>query len=282
MPERMIIHWEPVLPREQPRGALDVTWCWKAVVGRDRGCDIVVKHPSIPGKQGHFVRLRNHWWVKEDEAAGGIYMHGRRIHWEWVGAQPVDFAMIARFRIETVPMSPEELRLREAIAAEPQSDAGFLVYADWLQERGDAVGQLMVSPAPIGARWLGPLLSPGIEVTWRHGFLDVVKVRSAETIHTRNGVFNEVLAHPLCAFLRRLEVDTVLLGSEVDYQPAERWVEYLFKSLSEDAPRCLRTLKVRLPTEKRLGLEATFEEARARLPALETRWDELFSEGALA
>ena len=281
MPERMIIHWAPIVSTDQPRGDLDVSWRWKAVVGRDRDCDIVLKHPSIPKKQGHFVRLRNHWWVQDEQEANGIYLQGKRIHFEAVGQKAIDFAMIVRFRIETVPMEEEELQLRAAISAGPEDDARFLVYADWLQEQGDPVGQLMVSPAPIGERWLGPLWGPGIEVKWRHGFLDTVKVRSALSIYGKNGVFNEVLAHPLSAFLRTLEIDAVLIAAEVDYFPIEHWVVLLLEALRTDAPPTLRRLRVRLPAELRLGLEANFNAALARMPGLETKWEDLFTEGAL-
>ncbi len=279
MPERRFIRWEPVLSREQPRGELDATWRWKISVGRDRDCDLVVKHGSIPGKQGNFLRLRNDWWFQDENSQNGTYRHGKRIHLEKVGEETLELGMMVRFRIDSVPMSAEELRLRAAIAEELDDDARFLVYADWLQEQGDEVGQLMVSPAPLAARWLGPLYTPGIEVTWRHGFFDRVTVRSAGEVFGKEGVFSEVFAHPLSAFVRTLQVDAVLLGAERSHGPSERWAEALFTTLAADRPSLLRHLKVRLPTEQRPGLEAKFEEARRALPQLRTTWDGLFTEG---
>jgi hypothetical protein len=40
-------------------------------------------------------------------------------------------------------------------------------------------------------------------------------------------------------------------------------------------------LKIRLPWEKRLGLEAAFIAAKKKLPQLQTTWETLFTEGAL-
>lgn len=281
MPEQTMMRWEPILHREKLRGELNVTWKWKVVVGREKDCDVVLRHDSIPKKQGHFMRLRDLWWVEDYNSDKGIFIHGKRIHIEPVAGQPIDFAMLVRFRVETTPMPPEELRFREAIYATPEDDGGFLVYADWLQERGDEVGQLMVSPAPIAERWLGPLLSSGIAVTWRHGFLDTVKVRSSESIYAKKGVFVEVFSHPLAAFLRVLEVDAVLLAAENDHLTDEGWVTHLFEALRTEAPRTVRRLKIRLPNEHWLGFEGLFRQLKKNLPRLETGWDTLFTEGAL-
>ena len=64
--------------------------------------------------------------------------------------------------------------------------------------------------------------------------------------------------------------------------PAQRWVDNLFEALSSIQPRALRTLKIRLPVEHRLGTQAAFEELKAKLPALQTRFEDVFTEGALA
>ena len=187
MPERTLLRWEPVLPRPQPRGALDVTWRWTVTVGRGADCDVVLKHGSIPLRQGQFNRLRNRWWVEDARSANGIYLRGKRIHLEPVDDEPVDFSMMVRFRFEQTPMPEEELKLREAIRAEPDDDSRYLVYADWLQEQGDELGTMMVAPAPSAAQWLGPLFAPGLQVGWRHGFIRALKVRSAASVYGKTG-----------------------------------------------------------------------------------------------
>lgn len=283
MPDRTILHWEPVLQREQPRGSLDVTWRWKVVVGRAKDSDVSLKHPSIPLRHGQFTRLQNTWFVENFETAHGIFLHGKRITLEAVLGADVDFAMLVRFRFETIPMSAEETSFRDAVRAVPTDDSRFLVYADWLLEQDDELGKLMVSPAPIPARWLGPLLTDGIAVTWRHGFFESVKVVSAAGIvPTRDGVFYEVLAHPLSAFLLGLEVDTVLLNTESPGIPPDRWVDWLFQALLDSPPPTLRRLKVRMPrVADGLRFEAELKALKKKAPQLETPFERLFTEGAL-
>lgn len=282
MPDRTLLHWAPVLDRPQPRGTLDVTWRWKAVVGRARECEIVLNHPAIPSHHGHFVRLRNLWFVENYEGSKGVYIQGKRIFREPVRDEEVDFGMLVRFKFEVQPMPEDELKLREAIRADPFDAARYLVYADWLQERDDPLGALMVSPAPVGARWLGPLHDDGIGVTWRHGFLEKVTVRSSKSIFAKAGVFSEVLAHPLSAFLTTLEADAVLLERETPECSAEHWVDYLFESLLDNPPKSLRTLKVRLPRELGERFQGELKALKMKVPSLETPFEQLFTEGGFA
>lgn len=91
------------------------------------------------------------------------------------------------------------LELEARIVADPDDTAALLVYADWLQARGDPRGELIVvqlrrATAPDDAalrareaellrqhraRWLGELaeLRPrDLDVTWRHGFVHAVRI----------------------------------------------------------------------------------------------------------
>jgi uncharacterized protein (TIGR02996 family) len=279
MPERFTLHWEPVLAREQPRGTVDLTWKWSALAGRAKDCDVVLKHPSIPNHHGRFLRLRNQWWIEDEHSPNGIYVDGRRIQRERVGLQPVDFAMIVRFRLETTPMKPEELRLLEAIHGAPDDDSRFLVYSDWLQEQGDPLGPSMVSREPVPASWLGPLAFPGLAARSRHGFFETLKIRSSGSVGP--GIFEEALLHPLARFLRALEIDAVLLAAETAHRPDKQWVWGLFEALRTFPPLNLRTLKIRLPNEHWPVFEAEFRALKKQLPALATELAALFTEGAL-
>ncbi|MBS1148451.1 MAG: Inner rane component of cytoplasmic domain [Myxococcaceae bacterium] len=282
MPERTVLHWAPVLQREQPRGELDLTWRWKVVVGRAKDCEVVLNHPSIPPRHGHFARLQNTWLVENYDTAHGIYVRGKRIMFEAVRDDEIDFSMLIRFRFERIAIGEEEAGLRAAIRAAPTDDSRYLVYADWLLEQNDALGPLMVSAAPVDARWLGPLGGEGIAVMWRHGFFQTVKVRSSKSVFPKAGVFSEVLLHPLAAFLLGLEVDAVLLHQESPAISAENWVDWLFEALLLQPPPTLRQLKVRLPRDQGLRFEGEFKALKAKLPQLETTFDRLFTEGALA
>lgn len=276
MPDRTLLKWEPVLPRDQPRGELDLTWRWKAVVGRAKECDVPLKHPSIPLRHGCFARLQNVWFVENYDTAHGIYVKGKRVMLEAVQGNDIDFAMLVRFRLETVPMPAEEAAFREAIRAAPNDDGRYLVYADWLLEQGEPLGQWMVSPISPEAPLLGPLKSPGIAITFRHGFFDTVKVRTSSATFSKAGIFAEVLAHPLAAFLQTLEVDAVLLQQESPTIAAENWVDWLFEALLQGPPETLRHLKIRLPRHKGLRFENELKALKLKAPQLETPFDRLF------
>ncbi len=281
MPERTILKWQPVLQREKPRGELDVSWRWRVVVGRGRDCDVVLNHPSIPLKHGQFVRTTNVWSVGNFETSHGIYVRGKRITFEAVNQDEVDFDMLVRFRLETLAMGAEEASFREAIAAAPNDDGRYLVYADWLLEQDEPLGKLMVSPAPPGPAFLGPLVCDGITRTARHGFFDTVKVRSSKISSDKALVFAEVVVHPLSAFLLGLEVDAVLLNKETPTIAAENWVDWLFEALLHSPPATLRNLKIRLPARHALRFQSVFKALKGKLPHLQTTWETLFTEGEL-
>ncbi len=101
-----------------------------------------------------------------------------------------------------VPHNPE---LEAAIHANPADDAAYLVYADWLQQHGDPLGEQIVGHARGGAAYLtehetdmlGPLadykemLQP---IAWRNGF-----VRSARV--AANAYRDDITVEDLLAML---------------------------------------------------------------------------------
>ena len=281
VPDRTVLHWSPILPRDQPRGALDVTWRWRVSAGRAKDNDVVLNHPSIPLRHAQFTRLQNTWFVGNIDG-GQVYVRGKRVSLEPVRGDDVDFAMLVRFRFELQPMPEEEARLRAAIAAAPFDDARYLVYADWLLERDDALGRQMVSQAPIAARWLGPLHAEGNTVQWRHGFFGRLTVRSAANVMLKSMVFMEAMVHPLSAYLTTLEVDAVRLAQETPECASDHWVDYLFEALLAEPPKALRHLKIRLPVEQSLRFRGELEAVQRKVPTLETPFEQLFTEGSFA
>lgn len=279
MPDQTLLKWAPILPRDQPVGALDVTWRWRVTVGRAKDNDVVLNHPSIPLRHAVFTRLQNAWFVANVENTQ-VYVRGKRISLEPVRASPVDLAMLIRLELVDVPMPADEVRLRAAIAEQPFDDARYLVYADWLMERDDPLGRHMVSPAPIAARWLGPLYAEGNSVEWRHGFFARLTVRSAGSLMLKSMVFTEAMVHPLSAYLTTLEVDAVRLAQETPECASDHWVDYLFESLLAEPPKALRHLKIRLPVEQTMRFRGELEAVQRKVPTLQTPFDQLFTEGA--
>ncbi len=147
-----------------------------------------------------------------------------------------------------------EAMLREA----PDDLERYLVYSDWLQERGDPLGELIALGVAASdesedavarfqrclrgheARFLGPLATrlPGeITLRWRYGFVQAIEASwgvSAE-------IWRQLLDLRVCELLRELKVS--LHGSSG---------EALADTLSAVTARAARTLR-------RLSLESSYE-----------------------
>lgn len=162
--------------------------------------------------------------------------------------------------------------LEAAIARAPEELGGYLVYADWLQQRGEPRGELIVVQRALagaprdgalrareaalfadhGDRLLGPLaLVADARVDWHCGF-----VRSIELGGELSAALLEaLLAHPSLQFVHRFAgvvgTDTVLAPLAEHAPVTLRWLE-----LSGD-PDQLRELKARLARlpARLLGIE---------------------------
>ena len=110
----------------------------------------------------------------------------------------------------------DELRepnLEEAIIRNPDAVEPWLVYADWLQERGDPLGQRMVQQrtARTDEHWLEGLWKKDseLQVTWRHGMIERAALR--EGLGSERGTLRSTLTRLLglraAAFLRELIID---------------------------------------------------------------------------
>jgi uncharacterized protein (TIGR02996 family) len=125
---------------------------------------------------------------------------------------------------ESYPAGQRDRALEEAIAAAPEDPAGYLVYADWLQQRGDPRGELIVVQDALRAKprdrallaeqerlfeehsdlLRGPLAFVGpVAVGWFCGF--VRELDLGAWLATRGRALLEpLLAHTSFAFLRML------------------------------------------------------------------------------
>lgn len=120
--------------------------------------------------------------------------------------------------------------LERRLAEAPEDDAGWRVYADFLLEKGDPLGEWMLRAGDAWEverlRWLGPLSAAvargRVLVEWgRHGFLvaaalphsAVPEARWASELDVSAWWYLERLAAlPVARFLQRLEVDLFLGG----------------------------------------------------------------------
>lgn len=169
-------------------------------------------------------------------------------------------------------MGPEqrEPAIEAAIAAAPERLEGYLVYADWLQQRGQARGELIVvqralaaapGDAALRAReaalfaehgelLLGPLArAQGARIDWRCGFVRALDLRGSLSAGDP-ALLADLLTHAAMQFVHRLAASA---GDDTDLVP-----------LAELAPRTLRWLEL-------AGDPAGLSALRARLGRLPPR-----------
>jgi uncharacterized protein (TIGR02996 family) len=137
-------------------------------------------------------------WVLIDlGSADGTIVNGKKVNKATISdGDVVDTGGVTlRFdRLEGPPVyaSPESVARRAGILAHPADDGERLVYADWLVERGDPIGELIQAQlggpdpsvvaraAELAARWeafvVGDPEAKLLEWQVRGGFLDVIRV----------------------------------------------------------------------------------------------------------
>lgn len=161
------------------------------------------------------------------------------------------------------------LRSRElegAILENPQDNAAYLVYADWLQSRGDPRGALIVQmvngvdPMPyvkkhkkalfgaLVARVVPPLDKPPF--IWHNGFIKRVELERERKFRPISPVLQTLLAHPSGALLTEAELgsdDLADIRTALDLLVAARaplrWLEILSGSEIGDLGPALKTFR---------------------------------------
>ncbi len=223
------------------------------VFGRSPRCTLVFDDPGVSARHCELTWEGGFWRVRDLGSDGGTQVnghaltHGRALF----PGDRVTFGGVAlRFHAD-LPGDPPELL--GTLAAAPDDEAAWLVYADQLQERGDPLGE-RITRARAGGRldhlpWLGALwdtfVSGELEIEWQWGFVKRATVRT--------------VAGRLPSDWRALVATLVNLR-----------VGRLLRSLVIDLPRLESLTTVRIP-------EAVLEAQRffATLPALPTTLERL-------
>lgn len=194
-------------------------------LGRD-GSGLVL---PIRGVSPHHVRLEyrhDRWWALDLGAPAGSLHDGQVLrdaaltHGDTLEL-PSGLCFAVWFHD---PLEDRREALEAEVLAHPDDEGRWLVWADWLLERGLPSGGWIrqgVPDAVAGARALGTLggaFARGwLDVEWRRGFPRRVVVRAPGP--ARPGGENpaqlveRVLREPACRFLRALEVDVHSFGS---------------------------------------------------------------------
>lgn len=162
-------------------------------------------------------------------------------------------------------VSARNAELEAAIDAQPDDPQGYLVYADWLQQHGDARGELVViqhgrsvdrgsaelerAEAALIARYQAELLGPLARYThvrtadrshkglaWRWGFVRAARLRRISETKLSD-IVRTLLSHPSGRFIERLALGRPWFG---DSEEAD--LSGVFDVLAAHAPKTLTWL----------------------------------------
>lgn len=127
------------------------------------------------------------------------------------------------------------LELERAIATDPEDERNYLVYADWLQSKGDPRGELVSVQARLSSAStpelleeegrllaeLGPALLNGLgddtRPEWRLGYLSGVRVAGDDDVTAAERI-EMVSELPWAAALRKLTVGVAVVDDENNYE----------------------------------------------------------------
>ncbi len=157
------------------------------VFGRSSKCTLVFDDITLSAKHCEVAWDSGFWKLRDLGTDGGTRLNGQPLTHAralFTGDR-IEFGGVQlRFRTDLPIDDPQ---LLDAIGRSPEAESNWLVYADQLQERGDALGE-RISRARVGGRldhmpWLGPLwdsfVAGELEIEWHFGFVKRATIRTA-------------------------------------------------------------------------------------------------------
>jgi len=240
------------------------------VFGRSSKATLVFDDPSISTRHCEVSGDGDFWRVRDLGTEAGTRVNDRPVEFPralFHGDTLTFGSCVLRFGSEVQADDPV---LREAIAQAPDAPEPWLVYADWLMERGDPLGERMAK-ARTGARldhapWLGPLwdsvLGGELELDWHLGFARRATFRQVvgRLPFDWHDALSTLLRSRIAQFLRELSIDLPRLRAG----PRPLDLEALV-----DAQRFLASLPGLPGTLERVSLGYRLAEQPLRLSCIE-------------
>src|SRR6185369_14059340 len=206
--------------------------------GRVPGATLRVQSERLGRRHMRLEHREGQWWVEDMGSTNGTCVNGvvidrpRRLEHEDL-VSVIDFGFTFETRDEE-----RNHQLEATILERPGDAAPVAVWADWLLERGDPLGERLAQAAKGGPRH--PVMTGGLEgtayvwhgdFTFEHGLMRSLTVRS----HAQNATPKLLLAR-ICRlrsarFLRELRVDLAGLASADLISELDPLLERLPKSL---------------------------------------------------
>lgn len=259
-----------------------------APAGPSRRGGLTCSSPQLARNHAEVVFEYGRWWVRDLGSSNGTFCRGERIHdaeLQHGDCFELSHGLVFRLLLHE-PVEPSAPALERALQAQPDAAEPWSVYADWLQEQGDPLGERLAAPRrEDDLRWLEPFSGffarGDVEVAWAHGLPSSVvlrQLRPGRAAVTWEQRFATLLRHRAFRFVRRLEVDVGSFGVEA---PTPRWAQRALYALGAEAVPLLEHLvigpsTVALTFDDRRTLEEALTARRAHHPGFLTRLDDLF------
>ncbi len=189
---------------ELPEGAQSVN------VGRTPEREIVINSPHVSRWHCRIASDGGLWRVEDLKSTGGTLVNGHRVarhvlaHGDVISLHGTLLVFLDR------PEYRDEA-LERRLDADPDHAANVHVWADWLLEHGDPLGEGLIAghPGPAAFEGLQPLLDDGrLEVVLKHGLVHTVRIRcTGDSTYQDTEVLARVLSLRIARWLRELTVD---------------------------------------------------------------------------
>lgn len=254
----------------------------QAIVGRLQECAVCLPHMSVRGQHCHLRFEKGGWRLYDLSRGQGVFRNGERLDRPTLLLHG-DLLMLGR--VTLVFLEGHEARsaeLEAAVEASPGDKAPLLVWADWLQEQHDPLGE-RISRAAGGAELANEPWTEGLwreesagqlELEWKNGLVAGMTLRVSTKPYDWPLVLTRALALRAARFLERLTIDVnALLDQEPDL-PALPDGEVdgsgsLLGVMTAPLPATLRKLELGYSTESGVRDITLGEDSRARFPRLE-------------
>ncbi len=263
-----------------------------SVVGRQTGATLRLPAPGPP--EVALVEFQfGRWWLRALAGHELIFLNGEVVNndaelhdGDVVELEP---GHVFRFLSHSPPAAPTDAALEAELVAS-DDPARWLVYADWLLEHGNPLGEDVArgetAPERRG-RTLGALARAHregvVEIAWRFGVPWAVVVRNPDEVPaalTPAHVVQRLLDTPVFRFTRSLDVDARSFGSGAQ---VDEFVTGVLSTLagapSGQAWPSLRELRFGPMARHALTTQqmALFEQVRAKAPGLATTGERCFA-----
>lgn len=256
------------------------------VIGRAKDNALPLTSGLVSKRHCEVVFEFDRWWLRDLGTTHGTTHLGELIHdAELLHGDCFEVAGVASFRLLLrEPVDHRDPEMERAIVDRPDDEQRWSVYADWLQEHGDPLGERIANPRADDRRWLGPMAGFAgrgeLQVEWAHGLPARVVMRALTPLHADVGWeprLATLLRQREFRFLRSLEVDVASFDHE---SATSGWGTKLLAALGLESLPLLERVTIGpgvIPHDVEV-LEAPLSARRARHPRFGTTPQSLFTE----